>query len=243
MISDPFELNYSKVKAYLDCPHLYKYIYLERSYTPHTPYSALGISVHRALDRYHSAGGGLDDLMLYYDEGWHHHGFETPRQTLEFYGQGRKILENYWKAEQAADRAEIVFTEKEFEFNFERWRVRGTIDRVDRCRGGGAEGYEIIDYKMGFEPKTRADLEKDLQLTMYAIGLKKAFNMDVKAVSWLLMIKGEKISTPHDPSREEPVLALLRDTGEKILALDLSRRGNCPACSIRKICPRSEAKN
>jgi len=239
--SDPFELNYSKVKAYLDCPHLYKYIYLERNYTPHTPYSSLGISVHRALDRYHAAGGGLDGLRLYYDEGWHHHGFDTPQQTLEFYGFGRRILENYWKAEQAADPAEIVFTEKDFEFQFERWRVRGTIDRVDRRRG--ADGYEIIDYKMGFEAKTREDLEKDLQLAMYAIALKKAFNMDVKAVSWLLLIKGEKISVPHDPAREETVLALLRDTGEKILALDLSRKGKCPSCSIRKLCSRSEAKN
>ncbi|OGS07079.1 MAG: hypothetical protein A2270_05280 [Elusimicrobia bacterium RIFOXYA12_FULL_51_18] len=239
MISDPFELNYSKVKAYLDCPSLYKYIYIEHNYTPHTPFSALGISVHRALDRYHSAGGGLEDLMRYYDEGWHHHGFDTPQQTLEFYGFGRRILENYRKAEQSSERTEIVFTEKEFEFEFERWRVRGTIDRVDRAPGGG---YEIIDYKMGFEPKTLENLEKDLQLAMYAIGLKKAFNMEVKTVSWLLLVKGEKVSAPHNPSREESVLALLRDTGEKILALDLSRRGNCPSCPIRKLCSRSDAK-
>ena len=230
--SDPFELNFSKVKAYLTCPYLYKYLYLDRNYAPHTPFSALGISVHRALDRYHAKGGDLNDLMLYYDEGWHHHGFETPQQTLEFYAKGREILENYRRAEADAAKAEIVFTEKEFEFEFERWRVHGTMDRVDRVSGG----YEIIDYKMGFEPKTIEDLKSDLQLSMYAIGLKKTCNMEVKTVSWLLLVKGEKLSVPYDPSREEPVLALLRETGEKILALDLSRKGKCSLCPIQKIC-------
>lgn len=238
MHSDPFELNFSKVKAYLNCPYLYKYIYLDRNYSPHTPFSALGISVHRALDRYHSKGGDFGDLMLYYDEGWHHHGFETPQQALEFYAKGRKILENYRRAETNAVLAEIVFTEKEFEFEFERWRVRGTMDRVDRVSGG----YELIDYKMGFEPKTTEDLKSDLQLSMYAIGLKRSFNMEVRAVSWLLLVKGEKLSVPYDPSCEERILALLRDTGEKILALDLSRKGNCSVCAIRKLCAVSEAK-
>ncbi|MEI7482022.1 MAG: PD-(D/E)XK nuclease family protein [Elusimicrobiota bacterium] len=238
MHSDPFELNFSKVKAYLNCPYLYKYLYLDRNYAPHTPFSSLGISVHRALDRYHSKGGDLSDLMLYYDEGWHHHGFETPQQTLEFYGKGRKVLENYLKAEQDAAKAEVVFTEKEFEFEFERWRVRGTMDRVDRVSGG----CELIDYKMGFEPKTAEDLKSDLQLSMYAIGLKRAFNMDVKIISWYLLVKGEKISVPYDPSGEEGVLALLRETGEKILALDLSRKGTCSFCAIRKLCAVAEEK-
>ncbi|MFA6434792.1 MAG: PD-(D/E)XK nuclease family protein [Elusimicrobiales bacterium] len=238
MHSDPFELNFSKVKAYRNCPYLYKYIYLDRKYAPHTPFSALGISVHRALDKYHSKGGDLDDLMLYYDEGWHHHGFATPQQTLEFYARGRKILENYRRAESDAALAEVVFTEKEFEFEFERWRVRGTMDRVDRVNGG----YELIDYKMGFEPKTAEELVNDLQLSMYAIGLKKAFGMSVKTVSWFLLVKGEKLSAPYDPSGEGAVLDLLRETGERILALDLSRKGKCEVCAIKQLCAVSQAK-
>jgi RecB family exonuclease len=179
--------------------------------------------------------------MLYYDELWHNHGYETPQECLEFYGRGRMALEKYFLAESSADRGEIVFTEKDFEFEFERWRVRGTIDRVDRISGGA--GHEIIDYKMGFDAKTREDLEKDLQLSIYAIGLKKAFNMEVKALSWVLILKGEKLSTPYDPSREKIVLDLLRETGEKILALDLSRKGNCASCPIRKLCGVSESNN
>lgn len=233
MIFDPFELNYTKVKSYLDCPRLYKYCYIDKKFTPHTPFSALGISVHRSLNRYHSTGGDLSDLILYYDEGWHNRGFETPQQSMEFYNLGRKILENYWRAGLAADRGEIVFTEKDFEFEFEKWRIRGTMDRVDRAR----DGYELIDYKMGFENKTEDELKKDLQLAIYALGLKKAFNMEPRAISWFLLIKGEKISAPYDPATADAALAVLKDTGEKILALDLSRKGNCERCPIRKLCP------
>lgn len=237
--SDPFELNYSKVRAYLNCPHLYSYIYLERRYPPHTPFSSLGVSVHRALDRFHSEGGGLEGLFLYYDEGWLNQGYDTPARTLEFYGKGRGILENYWRAGQGGSGAEIIFTEKDFEFPFERWRIRGTMDRVDRLASGG---HEIIDYKMGFEPRTRGDLEKDLQLAIYAMALKRAFALEAASVSWVLLATGEKLSVPWDPSREGAVLDLLRETGEKILALDLSRKGNCASCSIRKLCSQSEAK-
>ncbi len=239
MIFDPLELNYTKVKAWLDCPHLYKYCYIDRKFTPHSPFSALGISVHRALHRFHSQGGGLDGLILYYDEGWHHGGYGTPQQSMEFYNLGRKILENYWKADAAADRRETLFTEREFEFEFERWRIRGTIDRVDRVPGG----CEVIDYKMGFEDRTAGDLKKDLQLAIYALAVQKAFGLEARSVAWFLLVKGEKISVPYDPASADALLALLRDTGEKILALDLSRKGNCAACSIRALCAVSEAKN
>lgn len=232
MIFDPLELNYTKLKAWLDCPQLYKYCYIDKKYPPHTPFSALGISVHRALDRYHSQGGGLDGLVRYYDEGWHNGGFATPQQTIEFYNLGRKILENYWRADTAADRPETVFTERDFEFEFERWRVRGTIDRVDRVPGG----YEVLDYKMGFEERTPEDLKKDLQLAIYALALKKAFGMEPRSLAWFLLVKGEKLSVPYDPASEEAVMRLLRDTGEKILALDLSRKGNCASCAIKRLC-------
>ncbi|HOW90493.1 MAG TPA: PD-(D/E)XK nuclease family protein, partial [Elusimicrobiales bacterium] len=229
--SDPFELNYSKVRAYLTCPFLYKYVYLDRKYPPHTPFSSLGISVHRALARYHSGARekrGIGDLLSAYDDSWHHQGFATPQQTLEFYRDGRRILENYWRAAGAGDGT--MFTEKDFDFPFERWRVRGTIDRVDRLPDG--KGCAIIDYKMGFEKRTREALAGDLQLSIYAIGLGRNFGLEVRELSWMMLIQGERISVPYDPSGEEKVLAILRETGEKLLALDLSRKGDCASCPI-----------
>ena len=68
MMFDPLELNYSKIQAYLNCPFLYRFIYVERKFAPQTPFSSLGLSVHRALARYHAGGRDLSDLLMYYED-------------------------------------------------------------------------------------------------------------------------------------------------------------------------------
>lgn len=232
MAFDPLELNYSKIKAYLDCPCLYKYIYVERRFAPLNAHASLGLSVHGALARYHALGGDLSDLLAYYADSWNNRGYATAQQSMEFYSIGAKALENYWLAARL-EKSRIVFSEKVFQFAFEKWRVRGTIDRVDRLEG---ECFELIDYKMGFEKKTPADAAQSLQLAIYALGLKRALNITVKKVSFFVLNGPYKVSADYDGLGDEKTLALLRDTGGKILAMDLSRVGNCPHCPIKNLC-------
>ncbi|MDD5208100.1 MAG: PD-(D/E)XK nuclease family protein [Elusimicrobiales bacterium] len=238
MIFDPFELNYSKIRAYLDCPFLYRYIYVERRFTPPTSFSSLGLSVHKALARFHaSPGGDLTDLLGHYENVWLHQGYATPQESMEFYNKGALVLENWWLHFQE-NPAQVIYSEKSFEFPFEKWRVKGTIDRVDRMPGGVVE---LIDYKMGFEGKTGEDVAGSLQLAIYAIGLSRALKLKVGAMAYFVLTGPKKVSVPYDPSGEEAILALIRETGEKMLALDLSRKGKCDRCPIRKLCAEFEA--
>lgn len=241
MIFDPLELNYSKVQAYLNCPLLYRFIYVDRRFAPQTPFSSLGLSVHRALARYHAGGRDLSDLVRHYEDAWLHHGYESAQQSMEFYARGAETLEKWWAYNQE-HKAEIIYWERQFDFPFERWTIKGTIDRVDRLPGGAVE---LIDYKMGFEGKTEADVTASLQLSIYAIGLARAFKLKVGAVSYLVLTGASgpcKVSVPYDPSTEEKTLNLLRETGEKILDMDMTARGDCSRCPIRKTCHESKAK-
>ena len=237
MAFDPLELNYSKVKAYQDCPCLYKYIYAERCFAPLNPYASLGLSVHGALARYHASGGDLSDLLVYYSDSWNNRGYSTAQQSMEFYNRGAQVLENYWLAAQA-EKSRTVFSEKIFQFAFEKWRVRGTIDRVDRLEGNC---HELIDYKMGFEEKTPADAAQSLQLAIYALGLKRALNITVTKISFFVLNGPYKVSAGYDGSGDEKTLAVLRDTGEKILAMDFLPTGNCQRCPIKNLCPHTTA--
>lgn len=239
MIFDPFELNYSKLKAYLDCPFLYRYIYVERKFAPQTPFSSLGLSVHRALARYHSEGRDLSDLLTHYEDAWLHQGYAGAQESMEFYNRGARVLENWWLYSQA-NKAEILYWEKRFEFPFEKWRVKGTVDRVDRVGGGLVE---VIDYKMGFEGRKTEDVVGSLQLSIYALGAERALNLKVGAVAYLVLSGPEKVSVPYDRSGAGATLALINETAEKMLALDMSRKGTCARCPIRNFCPQSEAKN
>ncbi|OGR41835.1 MAG: hypothetical protein A2X35_11020 [Elusimicrobia bacterium GWA2_61_42] len=238
MIFDPFELNYSKIKAYLDCPFLYRFIYVERKFAPQSPFSSLGLSVHRALASFHARPGDLGDLLAYYEDAWLHQGYGTPQESMEFYNRGALVLENWWFHFQQ-NPAQVMYSEKHFEFPFEKWRVKGTIDRVDRMPGGLVE---LIDYKMGFEDKNNWDVAGSLQLSIYALGLARALKLKVGAIAYFILTGPQKISIPYDPAPEEKTLALIRDTAEKMVALDLSRKGKCERCAIRKLCPESTAK-
>lgn len=233
MIFDPFELNYSKIHAYQNCPFLYKFIYVERKFAPSTPYSSLGLSVHRALARYHARPGDLGDLLAYYEDSWLHQGYGKPQESMEFYNRGAQVLENWWMYFQEHG-AQVIYSEKNFEFPFEKWRVRGTIDRVDRMPGGLVE---LLDYKMGFEDTGSWDVAGSLQLSIYAIALSRAFKLKVGSVGYFILSSLKKVAIPYDPAAEAATLQLIRETAEKMVALDLSRKGDCSKCPIRKLCP------
>ncbi len=238
MPPEVFELNYSKLRAYLDCPFLYRYLYAQGRYAPHNPWSSLGQTVHRALARWHANGGDLSDLLLYYDEFWQAKGYATPGETLEFYERGRDIMERWWTFAQERPQKALYF-EKIFVFGFNGWRIRGTVDRIDRLSDGT---HEVIDYKLGFDERPPGPLEEDLQLSLYAIGVREGLGLKVSAVSKFYLSRLEKVTVPCDGSRDAAVLALVRETGEKILAGTCDRKGRCASCPIRDLCPESEVK-
>lgn len=238
MIFDPLELNYSKIRAYLDCPFLYRFIYVERKFAPQTPYSSLGLSVHKALGAFHARPGDLGDLLQYYEDNWVHQGYGTPQASMEFYNRGAKVLEDWWLHWQQ-NTAQVVYSEKSFQFPFEKWLVKGTIDRVDRLPGGLVE---LIDYKMGFEDRNEWDVAGSLQLAIYALGLARALKQKVGSVGYFILTSMQKVTAPYDPASEERTLALIRETGAKMLAQDMSRKGACARCAVRNLCPESEAK-
>jgi RecB family exonuclease len=235
MIFDPLELNYSKLRAYLDCPFLYRYIYCERRFPPPTSFSSLGLSVHRALACFHARPGDLGDLLAYYEDSWLHQGYATPQESMEFYNRGAQVLEKWWFHFQE-NPAQVMYSEKHFEFPFGKWRVKGTIDRVDRQPGGVVE---VIDYKMAFDEKTGEPPAKSLQLAIYALGVSRALKLKPSAVSYFVLSGPLKLSAPYDPSTEEATLALIGETAEKMVALDMGRKGNCQRCNIRKLCAES----
>ncbi len=238
MIFDPLELNYSKIRAYIDCPFLYRAIYVERKFAPQTPFSSLGLSVHRALARYHAGGRDLSDLLAHYEDAWLHQGYASAQESMEFYKRGSGVLENWWIYNQN-NKAEILYSEKHFAFPFGKWLVKGTIDRVDRVGKGAVE---LIDYKMGFEGRKLEDVTGSLQLAIYAAGIERALNLKVVAVSYLVLCGPEKISAPYDPASAAATLEFIDRTAEKMLALEMSRKGDCARCAMRNSCPESSAR-
>lgn len=239
MLFDPLELNYSKIKSYLDCPRLYKYIYVEQKRAPLTAGASLGISIHRALEVYHRTGGGLESLLESYDANWVNGGFSSSQEQVEFYNRGRDMLERYWNSDRDR-KSRVVHVEKDFEFAMEKWRVRGTMDRVDLHPDGT---WEIIDYKTGTEIKSEAEMTDSLQMGIYGLGMKRGLGISPDRITFWFLAQTKKATVFYDSSREESVLSVFKDAGEAILAEDYSpNTSNCRFCGFRKICGFSPEK-
>ncbi|MDD2772848.1 MAG: PD-(D/E)XK nuclease family protein [Elusimicrobiales bacterium] len=234
MIFDPYELNYSKINTYLNCPLLYKHIYVDRKRVPLTPLASRGISLHKALAAYHAAGTLLDDLLACYDENWLGAGYGSSQEQMEHYLAGKRLLENFWLLER--DRKSLIYgVEKEFEFPHKKWKMKGTIDRIDRHPSGE---YEIIDYKTGPELRGEAELSASLQLGIYCAGVRHAFGIEPARITWWFLAHSKRVSLACDPSGEERVLEQFSAAGEKIVSGDFAPRHEfCGECGLAEHCP------
>ena len=236
MIYDPLELSYSKVKAYLHCPALYRFLYVEQKRGPYTAMSSLGTSVHRALEAFHSRPGDIDDLLESYNANWIGAGYAGPQEAMDCYQKGLGMLSRYWELEK--DRKSAVrYVEKDFGFKFGKWTVRGTIDRIDSLADGS---WEVIDYKTGLEVKTPGQVAESLQMNMYGMGASRGLGITPALLTIFYVARGETVSCPYDPAGGEKFLGILRETGEKILGGDFSPDYSfCGVCGINKICARA----
>jgi DNA helicase-2/ATP-dependent DNA helicase PcrA len=115
------------------------------------------------------------------------------------------------------------------------------VDRVDRLPGGE---YELIDYKTG-RPKTEAQLVDDVQLSLYAVGAREAWDLQASRQAYYYVLDDEKVSVPDDDdgSRAEWIREVTMEVGEGILSQGFEPTPSFSACSMcdyRLVCPAAE---
>jgi putative RecB family exonuclease len=236
----PTEISYSRLRAYLDCPWLFKLLYVDRRRTSLTAPSALGGSLHRALAAYYARDGStLEQLLDLYEESWLHMGFETPQEQAEYHARGAKILRRYWALEEGR-RSRILFVEKEFRFPLGPYVVRGIVDRVDERPDGAIE---VIDYKSQQEPQAEEEVRRNRQLQIYGLACRRALGLTPSALTMLYLSKPLAVSVPYEASLEPELESLLTSTAEKMAGgrFEPDTR-HCPVCPFRNSCEFSVAK-
>jgi DNA helicase-2/ATP-dependent DNA helicase PcrA len=235
-------LSASDLDLYLTCPLKYKFRRVFGIPEEPTINQRFGILIHNVLERFHkeeSEEDGLSRLMDLFETGWRRSGFGSSDDELQFRDRAREAMRLYWERERDSE-GEPVWLERKFDIRIGEHHVRGRVDRVDRLPGGG---YELIDYKTG-ERKSEADLESDLQLSLYRLAAREAWNLDAKTGSYYYVLDADKVAAPVRPDDAERVERTVFQVGEGVLGQDFEPRPSpnvCSWCDYKLICPAAES--
>ncbi|HEX2097418.1 MAG TPA: PD-(D/E)XK nuclease family protein, partial [Solirubrobacterales bacterium] len=234
-------LSASDLTLYLTCPLKYKFARVFGIPQEPTINQRFGILIHNVLERFHKEGEeeGLPRLMDLFEAGWRRSGFGTSDDELQFRDRAREAMRLYWEREREAEGAP-VWLERKFDIKIGEHHVRGRVDRVDRLPGGD---HELIDYKTG-ERKNEADLESDLQLALYRLAAREAWEVEASTGSYYYVLDAEKVAAPVRSDDAERVERTVLQVGEGILGQDFEPRPSptvCSWCDYRLVCPAAES--
>jgi DNA helicase II / ATP-dependent DNA helicase PcrA len=237
-------LSASDLDLYLTCPLKYKFARVFGIPQEPTINQRFGILIHNVLERFHKEAGAegedsLQRLMELFEAGWRRTGFGSSDDELQFRDRAREAMRLYWERERESE-GEPVWLERKFDIRIGEHQVRGRVDRVDRLPGGG---HEVIDYKTG-ERKSESDLDSDLQLALYRLAARQAWDLDVGAGSYYYVLDAEKVAAPTKPDDAERVERTVLQVGEGVLGQDFEPRPSprvCGWCDYRLICPAAES--
>ncbi len=235
------EISYSQLRAYLNCPWLYKLRYIKGRRVSLTPPASLGLSIHGALETFHAKkGADFEALLDAFEERWVHKGYASAVEQMEWHRKGEEILKTYWECE-SKSASRIVGVEREFVFPLENHKVRGKIDRIDQRPDGS---YEVVDYKTHLDVASEEVTAADLQLRIYALAARHSLKLKPAWLSFYYVAAGGKVTVPYDGSGERELKALLAGVADEIASERESEpdRTFCPKCDYRTICPRSAAE-
>jgi DNA helicase II / ATP-dependent DNA helicase PcrA len=237
-------LSASDLSLYLTCPLKYKFARVFGIPQEPTINQRFGILIHNVLERFHKeppeeGEDGLRRLTELFETGWRRTGFGSTDDELQFRDRAREALRLYWERERVAE-GEPVWLERKFDFKVGEHHVRGRVDRVDRLPDGD---YELIDYKTG-ERRTEAELESDLQLALYRLAAREAWDVEASTGSYYYVLDADKVAAPTKPDDAERVERTVLQVGEGILDQDFEPRPSpavCGWCDYRLICPAAES--
>jgi DNA helicase-2/ATP-dependent DNA helicase PcrA len=236
---DGLALSASDIETYRMCPLRYKFARVLRVPQEPTLNQRFGILVHQVLERYHqSPTETLDEMLMLLDGGWRRAGLGDSEEERQLRMKADAALRRYHERV-TSEPVEPVWFERSFAFRMGPHTLRGRVDRVDKLADGG---YELIDYKTG-RPRSRAALREDVQLSLYAVGAREAWQLDATQQSYLYVLDDAKVRVPSDEIDGAWIADTVEEVAGGIMAQDFEPSPSyavCSMCDFRIACPAAE---
>lgn len=257
--------SYSAIETYLQCPQKYKFQDIDRIRTPKSREAIFGTLIHSTLKFMFKSDPlfpTLDEVVGYFRANW------PPKEVFEAESKNDPLKRPWNEEEDKAYFEEGVkmlkrFYEKNLPWNFNildlesRFEVSitddktgevhilaGKIDRIDKLPDAT---YEIIDYKTARRMPSQENINRDLQLSLYSLGLQTRWPHikpeDIKLSLYFLKHE-EKLSTR---ATEESTVKTKAHSLKTIREIQGRLRSGkdfepmpgplCDWCSYKPVCP------
>jgi putative RecB family exonuclease len=233
------KLSYSAINTYETCPAKYRFQYEDRLPTASSPALAFGESLHRALYRFHDrpvpVAPSLPELLEMLEDGWVADGFRDGAEEAVYRDHGRQVLAEYHRTNAESFRIPAAL-EFRFSVQVDGVQVNGVIDRLDRIPGGG---YEIVDYKTSRRLPPKAQVDRDLQLSVYHLAAQEIWGIEPERLTLYYLLPGERMTTSRSPADTEDLRRRIATVAERIEAGRFEPRANplCDWCDFQARCP------
>ncbi len=233
----PDFLSYTQISTYENCPLQYKYKYVLNVPTLPSHTLSFGITIHNTLKEFHEKllfkNVPLKEFLEIYQKNWEPLGYLNSEHREERFKEGKKLLKNYY--ENVDKNKKPLGLEKSFNIKIEGVRFYGRIDRIDKLEDNNVE---IIDYKTG-KVKTQKEVDKDKQITFYAMGAKEALGLNPEKLTLHFVGENEKISTTRNQKDIQKAREETKEVVQEIIEGNFEPNSgyHCKWCDYNNICP------
>ena len=236
------EITSTKIADYLECPHKYYLVWIERQRPRVSAPLAFDRSLHRALAQHYLAGGPrvqpLAHLLGELAAAWQSQHYLDSREEQEYRAAAEQALTRFHEAERH-NLAEVLTVSERWMMPLDGHTLVGTADRADGQPDGAVR---VIDYRTGrhFPPDDPAAelLTSSLQL------LARAHWPDRRV---LLILHGLRQGQQVDVTLPEDQLADARER-LKAVAMEIEAASRfpprvgraCRSCGVKRWCRRRQ---
>lgn len=240
---EPLQLSVSAVQNYRKCPK--QFLFGRRWGLSEGPKAALTFgnlmhtTIRRAIEQLRKGARlPFEDLAAIYETEWRSAGFEDEYQESEYKKDGLEQLKVFHAALMAAP-PDVREQELAFELPADNNVV--ITGRMDQVNSLGKNIVEIVDYKTG-KPRLERDVNKDLQLSIYALAAREIFEWNSSRLVLHFLQSGECVATTRDAKQLDEAMKIVQETAANIRAghFPATPGFGCRNCAYKPVCPAYE---
>ena len=216
--SIPDHFSFSQLKDYERCPVEYKLKYILKIPMRGKAVFSFGSTIHSTIQEFVKLKGKKDlkTLQKIYKDNWIDEWYEDKKQKEEYYGQGTKIIESFYKDFEKNPPHVLALKDRlalELPFNFKIGQdtITGKIDRIDEINSN----LHIYDYKTGKAKDKLTSADKE-QLLIYQMATDAVLKTPVKNLTYYYLGEGKKVSFLGTKSEIEKLKNKITQTINKI---------------------------